>query len=93
MQTFANKVYGRMAWIMPVFVAFATIGSANGLVLTSSRLHKNFLEFPMNIKTIFFVRLFFVGGRAGQMPQFLTMINENRRTPMPAVALTVLRCC
>lgn len=38
MQEFANKLYGSFAWIMPVFVACSTIGSANGVILTSSRL-------------------------------------------------------
>lgn len=67
--TFANRLYGPFWWIMPIFVAFSTIGSANGVILTSSR-------------------LFFVGGRNGHMPEVLTMINENKRTPMPAVILT-----
>lgn len=67
--TFGDRLYGPMSWIMPVFVAFSTIGSANGVVLTSSR-------------------LFFVGGRCGHMPEVLTMINEDRLTPMPAVILT-----
>ncbi|KRZ44481.1 Y+L amino acid transporter 1, partial [Trichinella pseudospiralis] len=35
--TFANKVYGSFAWIMPIFVAFATVGSCNGVILTASR--------------------------------------------------------
>uniref|UniRef100_A0A915KEY1 Uncharacterized protein n=1 Tax=Romanomermis culicivorax TaxID=13658 RepID=A0A915KEY1_ROMCU len=67
--TFANRLYGPMWWIMPLFVAFSTIGSANGVVLTSSR-------------------LFFVGGRNGHMPEVLTMIHEDRRTPIPAVIIT-----
>ncbi|EYC09517.1 hypothetical protein Y032_0060g3162 [Ancylostoma ceylanicum] len=35
---FAEKVYGKFAFIMPLCVAFSTIGSANGNILTSSRL-------------------------------------------------------
>ncbi len=34
---FARKLYGSMAWIMPIFIACSTIGSANGVILTSSR--------------------------------------------------------
>uniref|UniRef100_A0A1I7XJH0 AA_permease domain-containing protein n=1 Tax=Heterorhabditis bacteriophora TaxID=37862 RepID=A0A1I7XJH0_HETBA len=56
---------------MPLFVACSTIGSANGVIFTSSR-------------------LFYVGAREGQMPQVLTMINKNTRTPIPAVLLTGL---
>ncbi|KHJ48470.1 Asc-type amino acid transporter 1 domain protein [Trichuris suis] len=36
--TFANKVYGSFAWIMPIFVACSTVGSCNGVILTASRL-------------------------------------------------------
>uniref|UniRef100_A0A0N4WXQ0 Amino acid transporter n=1 Tax=Haemonchus placei TaxID=6290 RepID=A0A0N4WXQ0_HAEPC len=66
---FAEKMYGSFAFIMPVFVACSTIGSANGVIFTSSR-------------------LFFVGAREGHMPQLLTMINKNTRTPIPAVFFT-----
>ncbi|KRY91828.1 Y+L amino acid transporter 1 [Trichinella pseudospiralis] len=37
--TFAEKVYGPAAWIMPIFVALSTIGSCNGTILTTSRLY------------------------------------------------------
>ncbi|KAL6733700.1 hypothetical protein Aduo_004326 [Ancylostoma duodenale] len=35
---FAEKVYGRYAFIMPLCVAISTVGSANGAIMTSSRL-------------------------------------------------------
>uniref|UniRef100_A0A915Q6V6 Uncharacterized protein n=1 Tax=Setaria digitata TaxID=48799 RepID=A0A915Q6V6_9BILA len=35
---FANKMYGPLAFVMPIFVACSTVGSANGVIFTSSRL-------------------------------------------------------
>ncbi|CAD5222566.1 unnamed protein product [Bursaphelenchus xylophilus] len=68
---FAKKAYKSFYVIMPIFVACSTLGSANGVIFTSSR-------------------LFYVGGREGQMPRLLMMINPKTRTPIPAVTLTGL---
>jgi len=36
--TFADQLYGSVAWIVPIFVACSTFGAVNGTLLTSSRL-------------------------------------------------------
>lgn len=36
--TFADHLYGSLAFLVPLFVAFSTFGAVNGVLLTSSRL-------------------------------------------------------
>ena len=36
-QVFADRLYGVMSWIMPIFVALSTFGGVNGILFTSSR--------------------------------------------------------
>uniref|UniRef100_A0A7I4Y1Y1 Amino acid permease domain containing protein n=1 Tax=Haemonchus contortus TaxID=6289 RepID=A0A7I4Y1Y1_HAECO len=36
---FANKIYGRWAFIMPLFVAISTFGASNGSIMVGSRLY------------------------------------------------------
>ncbi len=70
---------------MPIFVACSTIGSANGVILTSSRYYILCTLVHEHVLT----RLFYAGAREGQMPQVLTMINPSTKTPIPAVIVTV----
>lgn len=37
LQTFADKMLGVMAWIMPLFVAASTFGGLNGVIFTAAR--------------------------------------------------------
>lgn len=37
LQSFAQRLYGSFAWIIPVAVAMSTFGAVNGILLTSSR--------------------------------------------------------
>ncbi|WAR11629.1 LAT2-like protein [Mya arenaria] len=37
--TFADRTYGVMQWIMPLFVACSTFGGVNGAIFTSARLY------------------------------------------------------
>ena len=36
--TFSNRLYGKVAWVMSIFVACSTFGGVNGTLLTASRL-------------------------------------------------------
>ena len=38
LQTFATRMYGSFAFMIPIFVAMSTFGGVNGILLTSSRL-------------------------------------------------------
>ena len=46
-QLFADKMFGVMAWIIPVFVACSTFGAANGSALSSGR-YCYTLSYPTN---------------------------------------------
>lgn len=37
-QTFGDKVFGKLSWLIPIFVALSTFGGVNGVIFTSARL-------------------------------------------------------
>lgn len=45
---FANRVYGPFAFLMPIFIACSTLGSANGVIFTSSRYDQYLRRQKMN---------------------------------------------
>ena len=93
--TFANRMYGPMAWIIPIFVACSTFGeSSPGITLQ----HLKKFAGAVNGQLLTSSRLFFSGAREGQMPTLLTMIQVwqeceqgtkplqvRRSTPAPSV--------
>jgi len=54
MQTFAERMYGPISFIIPIFVAMSTFGGVNGILLTSSRFDDKFLHLGETILMNYF---------------------------------------
>uniref|UniRef100_A0A8D0VBK7 b(0,+)-type amino acid transporter 1 n=1 Tax=Sus scrofa TaxID=9823 RepID=A0A8D0VBK7_PIG len=68
--TFGDRVLYPASWVVPLFVAFSTIGAANGSCFTAGSVPGE---------------LVYVAGREGHMLKVLSYISVKRLTPAPAI--------
>ncbi|KAM4825208.1 B(0,+)-type amino acid transporter 1 isoform 1-T1 [Thomomys bottae] len=98
--TFGDRVLYPASWVVPLFVAFSTIGAANGTCFTAGSStsglcgslerwsHKlpAWADFkPQPSELILLCRLIYVAGREGHMLKVLSYVSVRRLTPAPAL--------
>lgn len=98
-KAYGEEVLGVMSFLMPLSVAFSTFGAANGSLFTSARYPETYFKISktwfgkllvkITWKSIVYLRMTYVAGREGHLPDVLSYVHVRRDTPATSLILNV----
>lgn len=90
--TFGNKVFGPVAWCIPIFVALSCFGKWKCLFeLWNFQWIAIQFSFSGGVNGVVFTsaRLFATGAQDGHLPSFFSLVHHKQQTPIPSLIFSV----
>lgn len=95
--TFGNKIFGPVAWCIPIFVALSCFGKCQEQpkkkLFLLSHLFSSVVVwfFTGGVNGVIFTsaRLFATGAQDGNLPSFFSLVHYKQQTPIPSLIFSV----